>query len=36
MENDKLNKNGLLKIVQGQLVPKQPTDSFSKGVFTDS
>lgn len=36
MGNYKLNKNGLLKIVQAQLVPKQPSDSFLKYVFTAS
>lgn len=36
MGNYKLNKNGLLKIVQAQLVPKRPSDSFLKYAFTAS
>lgn len=35
MGNYKLNKNGLLKIVQEQLVPKQPS-GFLKQVFMAS
>lgn len=36
MENYKQNKNGLLKTVQAQLIPKQPSDFFKKIVLMAS